>query len=144
MSGTVWDTMRYGSRPRRTTLKRAIRTARATPTVAPISNPSKASLNEYHTPARITRQICLLDVRLSVSNSRDPMSQTWGIALRLVFGRMFQPNTSPPPSGPSHLYSSHDRGDEGQGNEEEDRLAHAWDQVFARTWSASAGITCSP
>ena len=36
ISGTVWDTIRYGSRPRRTTLKRAISTARPTPTVAPI------------------------------------------------------------------------------------------------------------
>ena len=74
------------------------------------------------------------------------MSQTWGIALRLVLGRMFQPSTSPPASGPSDLYSSHTAATSDEGDDEEDRLPHASPAItsWRATCSASAGITRSP
>ncbi len=54
ISGTVCDTTRYGSSPRRTTSKRAISTASATPTTAPSAKPDRARRNEYHAPRSTT------------------------------------------------------------------------------------------
>src|SRR4029079_3434199 len=107
ISGTVWETTRYGSKPRRTTPKRAITVANAIPTRLPSTKPVRARRNEYQAASRTTSQMCLLEVRLSGSNSRRPMSHTWGIAVSFARGRMRAPSTSPPVSGPTSLYSSH-------------------------------------
>ncbi len=45
---------------------------------------------------------------------------------------------------PDPLVELPGRRHDGEGDEEQDRLAHAGDQVLARTCSARAGITCSP
>ena len=103
ISGTVCETTRYGSRPRRTTLKRAITVARAMPTMLPMAKPAAASRNEYQAASSTTSQIGRSDVRLSSSNSRLPMSQTCGMAMSLVRGMIVQPRISPPLSGPTSL-----------------------------------------
>ena len=84
-------------------MKRAIAIASPTPTSDPMRRPSKAKRNEYQAPLATTRQIWRLELRLSGSNNRVNICHTCGIALRLVFGRMRHPNTSPPAAGPSAL-----------------------------------------
>ena len=77
--------------------------ASPTPTAAPMAKPTAARRNEYHAADSTTRQIGRSDVRLSSSNSRAPMSHTCGMAVSLDRGRMFQPRTEPPSSGPISL-----------------------------------------
>ena len=101
--GTVWETTRYGSSPRRTTPKRAITVARRIPTTLPMANPATASRKEYHAPSRTTTQIGRSEVRLSGSNKRPPISHTWGMAMSFDRGRIDHPRISPPLSGPSNL-----------------------------------------
>ena len=61
-----------------------------------------------------TRQIGRVDARLSGSKSREPC-RTRAASRCGVFGRILQPNTLPPASGPSALYSSHTAATSDQG-----------------------------
>ena len=88
ISGTVCDTTRYGSRPRRTTSKRAITVASAMPTARADDEPGeRPGGTSTRLPASTTCQIGRSDVRLSSSNSRLPMSHTCGMAMSLVRGQ---------------------------------------------------------
>ena len=91
ISGTVWDTTRYGSRPRRTMPKRAITVASPIPIALPSRKPATASRNEYQDASRTTCQMWRSDWLFSVSVSARPISHTWGIAVSLARGRMRMP-----------------------------------------------------
>ena len=80
MSGTVCDTMTYGSRPRSTTRNRAITIASAMPKTAPSTSPTSAMRNVYQLYPTIASQIGVSFPRTSGSNSRLTISQVCGIA----------------------------------------------------------------
>ena len=94
-------------RPRSTSLKRAITTARATPNTVPMAKPTSARRNENHVADSTTRQLARSLPRRSGSPKRESMSHTCGIDVSRARGRIWAPSTVPPSAGPISLYSSH-------------------------------------
>ena len=170
MIGIVWLITRYGIKARSTTLKRDMNTASTTPMITPSTNAARATRNEYHVALATTPAMFGVPGPFSGSPRRVIMSQTCGISLSPVRGNSFEAEDLAPVRRPDRLVALPQQGDEGERHREHDQGAHARPagplgalgrrrrrverigdrrgdrdtHDFARTASATAGMTFSP
>ena len=134
-------------RPRSTSLKRAITTARAMPNTVPMAKPTSARRNENHVADSTTRQLARSLPRRSGSPKRESMSHTWGIDVSWPAAGSGRRARVPPSAGPISLYSSHaaatSTSDRANIPTVRSRAATAAHCLASRV-AVSAGMTCSP
>ena len=154
MSGTVCDTTRYGSRPRRTTPKRAISVGqRRRRRQRRRRSRTAARRNEYHAPRARPARSGVSDARLSGSNSRPTIVPH--VRHRVssdVAGRMSQPSSCAARSrGRATCRAPTTAATSDQGEDEEHDLAHRsraghrpGTSLLGQRSSVITGMTCSP